>query len=132
MQGLLKKFLSNNKLGTCMHQPVPDVSRFDVERIVHREFGDANASRALAILDEYKSDSGSASRVQLAVLKLAAGDIVVLKREIETAKLDYRDVLAYAEYPRYTREIGFHDVQESLKQVVIDDDWRQYDSWLRR
>jgi hypothetical protein len=69
--------------------------------------------------------------VQLAVLKLAAGDIGALRREIETAKRDYRDVLAYAEYPRYSREIGFDDVLESVRQAVIDEDWRQYETWLK-
>lgn len=86
---------------------------------------------ALAILDEYQSDGSDPSRVQLGVLKLAAGDITALRRVIETAKYDYRDVLANAEYPRYSREIGFRDVSESVRQAVIDEDWRQYDNWLR-
>jgi hypothetical protein len=119
-------------LGSSMHQPVPTVSRADVERIVWRDFAPADVSRALAILDEYQSDGGTPSRVQVAVLKLAAGDISALRRQIETAKFDYRDVLASAEYPRYSREIGFDDVSESVKRVVIDDDWKQYESWLKR
>ncbi len=115
-----------------MDQPVPNVSRTDVERIVRREFAGEDANRAVSILDEYQSDGGSPSRVQLAALKLAAGDLAALRREIEKAKSDYRDVLAYAEYPRYSREIALKDVTESLKQVVIDEDWSQYESWLRR
>jgi hypothetical protein len=115
-----------------MHQPVPTVTRADVERIARRDFAPADVSRALAILDEYQSDGGSPSRVQLAVLKLAAGDISALRREIETAKCDYRDVLAYAEYPRYSREIGFDDVSDSVKQTVIDEDWRQYEIWFKQ
>ncbi len=113
-----------------MHQPIPNVSRSDVERIVLRDFGHADASRALAILDEYQSERGDRSRVQLAVLKLAAGRLDQLRRQIETAKFDCRDVLAPAEYPRYSCEIGFDDVLASLRQAVIDDDWRQYESWL--
>ena len=70
---------------------------------------------ALAILDEYQSDGASPTRVQLAVLKLAAGRLDELRREIETARRDYRDVLAPAEYPRYSREIGFDDVPASLR-----------------
>jgi hypothetical protein len=115
-----------------MEQPVPNVSRADVERIVRRDFGDADSVRVLEILDEYSSDYGDPSRVQLAVLKLAAGDIAAVRREMETAKTDFRDVLAYAEYPRYSREIGFDDVPKAFKQVVIEEDWRQYEGWLKR
>lgn len=119
-------------MDSCIHQPVPNVYRADVERIARREFGEVKAAHALAILDEYQSDGGKPDRVHLALLKLAAGDIAVLRRNIETAKFDYRDVLAPAEYPRYRREIRFDDVPESLKQAVIDDDWRQFVSWLGR
>ena len=114
-----------------MQQPVPNVSRADVERIVSREYPIPERGRALAILDEYQSEGGDPSRVQLAVLKLAAGDVAALRRGIETAKRDYRDVLACAEYPRYSREIGFDDVPESVRQAVIDEDWRQYETWLK-
>jgi hypothetical protein len=114
-----------------MEQPIPKVTRADVERIVSREYSVTERGRALAILDEYQSDGGDPSRVQLAVLKLAAGDIAALRRQIETAKCDYRDVLCYAEYPRYSCEIGFDNVPKSLKQVVIDEDWKQYETWLK-
>jgi hypothetical protein len=113
-----------------MEQPIPNVSRSDVERIVLRDFGNADASTALAILDEYRSSGSSPTRVQLAVLKLAAGSLDALRREVDTAKHDYRDVLASAEYPRYSREIGFDEVLDSFRQAVINEDWRQYQSWL--
>ena len=88
----------------------------------------------MSILAEYRSDTWHREmhRVHLAVLKLAASTLDALRQEIETAKCDYRDVLAYAEYPRYSREIGFDDVPASLKRDVIEDDWRQYESWLTR
>jgi len=115
-----------------MNQPVPTVSRSDVERIVRREFGEFGASEVLAILDGYQSDGGNPARVQLAALKLAAGDMVALRRAIEAAKLDYRDVLAGAEYPKYSRDIGFGNASESFKQALIEDDWKQYESWFKR
>ena len=77
-----------------MDQPVPNVSRADVERIVRRDFASADVSNALAIVDEcQKCHTGgdSPARVQLAALKLADGDISALRREIEAAKSDYRD-----------------------------------------
>ncbi len=38
-------------------------------------------------------------RVQIAILKLSDGDLDQLLVNVEVAKRDYRDVLAYAEYP---------------------------------
>jgi len=46
--------------------------------------------------------------------------------------VDYRDVLAEAKYPGYSREAGFGDVPDAVKQMVIDDDWKQYYEWLHR
>ncbi|HVU87415.1 MAG TPA: hypothetical protein VHD36_08835 [Pirellulales bacterium] len=115
-----------------MDQPIPNVSRSDVERIARHDFGPAEADRAMAVLDEYQSESSDRSRVQLAVLKLAAGNLQLLRRHMEIAKNDYRDVITAAEYPRFSREIGFSPVPDSLRQDVIDDDWRQYEHWLRR
>jgi hypothetical protein len=114
-----------------MDQPIPKVSRADVERVVRRDFADGDAGQALSILDEYGLDS-EPCRVQLAALKLAAGSISALKREIQTAKCDFRDVLCGAEYPRYSREIAFSDAPESVKRAVIEDDWKQYEAWLKR
>jgi hypothetical protein len=37
--------------------------------------------------------------VRLAALKCADGDLAKLKRELEEARLDYRNVLIGAEYP---------------------------------
>lgn len=118
--------------GAFMDQPIPNVSRSDVERIARHDFGPAEADRAMAVLDEYQSESSDRSRVQLAVLKLAAGNLQLLRRHMEIAKNDYRDVITAAEYPRFSREIGFSPVPDSLRQDVIDDDWRQYEHWLRR
>ncbi len=70
--------------------------------------------------------------MRVAILKLANGDLDRLLNETKNAIEDYRDVLSEAEYPRYSREIGFNDAPETLKQAVIDDDWRQYREWLER
>jgi hypothetical protein len=115
-------------------QPVPEVTDEDVKRIALRDFGDAQVALALSILEEFgKQDWNRPDpRVRLAILKLANGDLDRLLDETKTAIEDYRDVLAAAEYPRYVREIGFGDVPETMKQVVIDDDWRQYQEWLQR
>lgn len=43
-------------------------------------------------------------RVRLAVLKLADKNIELIKKYTEFAKQDYRDILAWAEYPRQLKK----------------------------
>jgi hypothetical protein len=58
-------------------------------------------------------------RVQLAILKLSEGDIGRLQRYVEVAKADYRDVLAWAEYPEQTRAgaAGPNSSPETLRAI---------------
>ena len=113
-------------------QPVPNITDKDVKRIAFRDFGVVQVFKVLSILSEYgKQDWNEPSpRVQLAILKLANGDIIKLSEQTKTAIEDFRDVLAEAEYPRYSKEIGFDDVEEDYKNSVINDDWLQYSEWL--
>src|SRR5947207_3178222 len=55
--------------------------------------------KMLSILHLYGKESYERERVQIAILKLSDGDIDKLHVNLEIAKGDYRDVLAYAEYP---------------------------------
>jgi hypothetical protein len=115
-------------------QPAPSVSHKDVERIVVRDFP-SEVARVLKILNEYGTEEWhrEIDRVRLAVLKIAAGSIDGLHSAIETAKLDYRDVLAIAEYPEYLRTVNPSDtVPSEEKQRIIDADWKQYSEWLAR
>jgi len=117
-----------------MSQPTPKVSSADVERIVRRDFG-SDSRRALDILSEYGKEDWhrETERVRLAALKLAAGDLRRLRSEIETASQDYRDVLASAEYPAYSRYVHpSAGLPETDRQIIIDADWRQYCEWLER
>ena len=105
-----------------------------MKRIALRDFGHAQVALVLSILDEFgKQDWNRPDpRVRLAILKLANGNLDRLLDQTQTAIQDYRDVLSEAESPRYSREIGFGDVSESVQRAVIDDDWRQYCEWLER
>ena len=114
-------------------QPTPDVTAADVERIVRREFPPSQQDIALAMLREY-GDEGSqrgAARVQLAVLKLANKNLKQLRYWVEQAKLDYRDVLSPAEYPKYGRWGRVDSASEEEQRKVIDSDWAQYERWLK-
>ncbi len=106
-------------------QPIPIVTEDDVARIALRDFGEAQTSLVRSILDEYGKLEGhvEVSRVRVAVLKLANGDFDRLLAATETACQDYRNVLAYAEYPRAFQEIGF---------AAIEDDWKQHQEWLEK
>ncbi len=60
-----------------MHQPTPSVSRADVERVVRRDFPKGAALEVLTALDRYGVEEYELERdrVQLAVLKLARGNL---------------------------------------------------------
>jgi hypothetical protein len=116
-------------------QPVPRVTEADVERVVRRDFPSGDHGGVLDVLHQYGTEpwQREESRVRLAALKLADGDAEQLRRHIEVAKRDYRDVLAAAEYPGYMRDIPpAEDVPAEEKQRVIDRDRAQYEAWLRR
>lgn len=115
-------------------QPIPQVTDQDVRRIALRDFGESQLSQALAILHEFGKQewNNPSARVRLAILKLANGDLSKLMDNTKVAIEDFRDVLAEAEYPRYSKEIGFDEVAKGHKRAVIADDWRQYREWLER
>ena len=118
-----------------MNQPTPTVSRLDVERVVRRDFPSEAFSDVMSVLDGYGTESfqREKERVQLAVLKLAGGSHEKLRRGIEEAKCDYRDVLSPAEFPGYSKRVFRIDkVPEEDRRNVIDSDWKQYSDWLTR
>jgi hypothetical protein len=113
-------------------QPTPDVTAADVARIVRRDFPPSQHDNALAILQEYGGDGHrGAERVRLAALKLANKNLKQLRYWVEQAKLDYRDVLAPAEYPKYMRWGNVETASEQEQRKVIDSDSAQYERWLR-
>ena len=114
-----------------MDQPVPDVSQSDVARIVGRDFAAEVRERVGELLD--RTEEPLSPRVALAVLKLSDGDVEALAANVEVARADWRDVIAYAEYPEYMRSVGFaSSVSDQRKREIIESDWQQYQSWLNR
>ena len=111
-----------------MKQPVPIVSEDDVKRIAVRDFGRAGVESVLDTLSRFEGSP----RVQLAILKIADRNLEVLEEVERLTAQDFRDALAAAEYPRYTREIGFSKAPQSLLKDVIESDWKQYREWLDR
>ncbi len=113
---------------------VPQTTRQDVLRIIRREFPSEDPVAILEILDEYDTESshGEPHRVHLAIMKLSGPDLGLLRAHLDVAKTDYRDVIAPAEYPRYST-VSFADIKEMDPREVRqlqEDDWKQYQSWL--
>src|SRR5271170_6538774 len=105
MWNALKSRLSARQISEPeLRQPIPEVTRDDVKRIVLRDFPNAQFEEVMAIVAVYTSrwELGTI-RVQLAALKLADGHMDSLRRYIDAAQSDYRDVLVPAEYPKYWR-----------------------------
>jgi hypothetical protein len=130
----LSLFQTRPQVASSMTQPTPSVTEADVERIVRRDFPPEQFQTVMSILDEYGHEKWMREkpRVQLAVLKLASGNLQTLRREMETAKCDYRDVLSPAEYPLYSKKWSrMKSLSEEEKQQIIDSDWQQYDRWLK-
>lgn len=118
-----------------MDQPTPTVTHADVERVVRRDFPPDQFDSVMSVLAEYGRETWhrELDRVRLAVLKLAGGSLDGLRREIETAKSDYRDVLAYAEYPAYMKKtFRISKLPADEQRKIIDEDWRQYETWLKK
>jgi len=70
-------------------------------------------------------------RVRLAVLKLAGADLQQLHSYVDAAKGDYRDVLAWAEYPAQMESDSWQ-LPPNERKLLIDRDREQYENWLRQ
>lgn len=114
-----------------MEQPIAKVNLDDIERILKRDFkGDED--KALEMLKNYKDNE--THRVWSAILKLSNCDIKKVREYVELAKADYRDVLALAEYPKYSLEIGFNTdkyTNDEIDKIIIDD-FQQYKLWFSK
>jgi hypothetical protein len=116
-------------------QPIPTVTDADVDQVVRRDFPPYLVDEVLALLLEYGAQSWEreAPRVRLAVLKLSGGDPDSLSLHLAVARLDYRDVLAHAEYPGYFTHVSpGRSLPKTEIQRIIDEDWKQYQDWLKR
>ena len=77
-------------------------SREEVVAAVRAAFPKSNWARLFELLDSYGAEpyERERERVQLAILKLSAGNEEKLREFVAVAKRDYRDVLFWAEYPK--------------------------------
>ena len=92
-----------------------------------------DSEELLQTLNKYGSREGDRERdrVQLAILKLSEGDPAKLFSNVEAALLEYRDVLAWAEYPEQLRsgKTAFNSPKEEYEEILRRDR-EQYLKWL--
>jgi hypothetical protein len=99
-------------------------------KVFEKLFGahpDADALREALL----KYSDKESPRVHLAILKLSEGDPKKLFSYIEAARGDYRDVLAWAEYPEQMRsgKTRYNTPLEEYEAILIADR-TQYEVWL--
>jgi len=87
---------------------------------------DENRERARGILAELISGV-EGERVALAALKLSGSDLGALRRCVDAARADYRDILAWAEYPRQMR-LGASAPPADLAEARREDA-AEYERW---
>lgn len=80
-------------------------------------FPNEDQEKIMGILDLYGKESHEREleRVQIAILKLSDGDLENLRAYVKTAKSDFRDVLAYAEFPEEMRKDTWNVLGESKR-----------------
>jgi hypothetical protein len=77
------------------------------------------------------SDAEDLEYVRLAVVKLSGGKLAELRRQIEEAKTDWRDVLAYARSPEWVKRGLFAAEEDAETREIEARDRQQYEEWLR-
>jgi len=105
-------------------------SEGQVKKVFNNLFSSGLKSDALFILLQ-SYEGVERERVQLAILKLSAGDSGKPRHNIDAAKVDYRDVLAWAEYPEQMQTCvsGFNSAPEVIEGIMKRDK-DQYQGWL--
>jgi len=104
----------------------PEQNNRDILRQkVAEQFPDEDQAQILALLNQYESESAAGRlRVQLAVLKLSEGNLSQLRKYLEVARTDYRDVLFWAETPERAKAVGERIVQSQRREA--QDNFRRY------
>jgi hypothetical protein len=104
-------------------------------RKVKRYWPDVDPQEIMAILDQYGAEGSETGRdrVHLAILKLSEGQLERLPDLVAAAKVDYRDIVAAAEYPGQLRLgfVGMRELSPEERRALRRQDKAQYRKWLR-
>ena len=102
-----------------------------VEALVARLFSPEARADAASVLAQYSTQphEREAIRVRVAALKLSEGSLDRLRELMASAKRDYRDVLAWAEYPEELRSPTWR-LPTAEQARIRTADRLQYLAWL--
>ena len=121
-------------------EPLPEspdypFSRDMVRAKVVQHWPQVKPEEVMSILDQYGVESYEmeCARVQLGILKLSEGQRERLPELVKSAKIDYRDLLAYAEYPEEMMLGGVKQRALSPEELraIRQRDRNQYLQWLK-
>jgi hypothetical protein len=96
-------------------------------------FPNEDQEKIMGILDLYGKEphERELERAQIAILKFSGGDLESLRAHVETAKSDFRDVLAYAEYPEEMSKHTWKISDKEEVEMIRERDRQQYIDWLQ-
>jgi hypothetical protein len=102
-----------------------------VDVLVARVFGPEARAEAGEVLAQYGTEAHEREdiRVRVAILKLSDGSMERLRELTVHAKRDYRDVLAWAEYPEELRSPTWR-LPAAEQELIRAADRAQYLAWL--
>ena len=111
--------------GKKMTEYTPTVTKEDIDRIIERDYSLDGKEQVWDILKLY--GYGEAFRIYAAALKEGKGNLEQLKKMIEFANRDYRDLLVAAEYPTQMNECFGPQAPETIRA-----DKMQYYDWFNK
>lgn len=109
--------------------------RDQVRRKIRQVFPRSDPREMLALLDRYgvEEHEQERDRVHLAILKLSdEGELSEPTRYVEIAKQDFRDVIAWAEYPGQMSAPSSCGGSPEQQRKTVRADREQYDAWLKK
>lgn len=113
-----------------MNQENSDISNDDIHRIVTRDFPESEVALVFQTLAQYTGDSEKGrNRIHAAILKLSKGEVERVAEYTMIALHDYRDVIAEAEYPNYSK-CALTELGVSERDRLLLADQEQYKQWF--
>jgi len=112
-----------------VYQPQPGDLERKLESTFPNESERASANRLLGLYGEEEWHKGI-ERVRIAALYNSDGDLGKLRAQIELANIDYRDVIASAEYRSLMKLPADIKPGSEAYEEAVEDDSRRYQAWI--
>ena len=71
-------------------------------------------------------------RVRLGILRVSNGDLEQMKRLVQLAAEDWRDLLCVTEYPLSSKKYGLREKDPKKYDALLAKEQSQYDEWVKR